>query len=385
MKIVSKLNMSNLSQEMKSYVENFVTEQLAFLLPREVDKVLRERRIGKLRLISGTSNEKLSQDIAAYIGLQPSQVILGKFNDGQLQVQIKDNVRGCHVVIVQTSVDTDAFTQNDHLEQTILMISACKLADAKSIQVVCPFFPYARSDKKDDGRVAIGAAVAVRQMERAGASSFIAVDLHSGQIQGFTECPFDNLYGMNSLMDHLKQTIFTGIPENILRQQFVVVSPDQGGAKRARAWGQKLGFNTAVMDKHRNYSQPGTVIDSDLIGDVAGKDCIIVDDMYDTGGTMMAACKELKKRGANKIYIVVTHGVCSKKRQQSETGEITVIDPIDVLATNVDVDYLFVTDTIDQSQRTARCNKIISVTVASLLGEAIKRHRTGESISELFL
>lgn len=373
-KEIAVLVQSLVQAQMREYDANFDRRVL-----EAVKQELDARRISKIRLIGGTSNPGLVERIANHMGLKPTQTILSKFNDGQLQVQIKDNVRGCHCVVIQTSIDNERFTQNDHFMQACTLVRACKLADAKSVSVVYPFFPYARSDKKDDGRVAIGSKLCVDMMREAGATSYIAVDLHAGQIQGFTNDPFDNLYGMNVLIGHLRTTLFKDIAEDELKRRFVIVSPDQGGAKRARAWGQKLSQDTAVMDKHRNYSQPGTVLDSDLIGNVAGMECILVDDMLDTGGTMMAACRELKEKGATRVHIVVTHGVFSCKK----TGD-KIIDPIGLINESPYIDTVIVTNTIPQDERMSRCKKLHVVDVAPLLGEAILRHRDGRSISELF-
>jgi ribose-phosphate pyrophosphokinase len=314
--------------------------------------------------------------------MQPTDIILGKFWNGELRAQIQDNVRGCHCVVIQTSADTEGYTLNDHFMQTLVMIHNLFKADAASVSVVYPFWPYARSDKRDDGRVGINASLSSYLMEKAKSTSFIAVDLHAGQIQGFSMYPFDNLYGMNTLISHLRENLFKGFTDAEIRQNFVIVSPDQGGSKRARAWGAKLGLDTAVMDKHRNYSKPGTVVDSDLIGNVDGKMCILVDDMIDTGGTMMSACRELKAKGAVAVHIIVTHGVFSKKKVISD-GETRMVDPLEEIMRNEAVESVIVSNTIDQSGRTERCPKLQVVDFGPLVGEAIRRHRTGESVSDL--
>lgn len=350
----------------------------------EVERRFARDKMSKVRLIAGTSNPLLAQGIADSLGMDLTDAKLDKFGNGELQVQVRENIRGRHCVIIQTSVDRKVpfetkdgqvvfkdFSLNDHLMQTCILIRACKLADAKSISVVYPFYPYARSDKKDDGRVAIGSSLCTDMMTKAGATSFIAVDLHAGQIQGFTDCPFDNLYGMNTLIGYLRETYFKDLTLQQFRELYEIVSPDQGGAKRARAWGQKLLIRTAVMDKHRDYSQQSTVDASDLIGTVEGMECFIVDDMMDTGGTMMAACKELISRGAKEVHVIVTHGVMSGPA-------------IDRINETDAVKSVIVTNSIPQERNLKRCPKLKVVDVAPLIAAAIRCHRTGESISKLF-
>jgi ribose-phosphate pyrophosphokinase len=302
-------------------------------------------------IFSGSSNPDIATKICNYLGLKQGEIDLKRFCDGEIWVKFKDNIRGRDVYIVQST-----HPPAENLMEMLIMLDAAKRASAKRITAVIPYFGYARQDRKDQPRVSISAKLVANLITVAGADRVITMDLHAAQIQGFFDIPFDHLYASGVFT-----VLFKEKSDNL-----VVVSPDLGGIKLARSYANKLNAGFVVIDKRR----PGhNVVEAmQLIGDVKGKNILLVDDLIDTGGTFISAINTLKKNGAAKIYGSVTHPLLS--------GE--ALEKID----KSEIDTLYVTDSIPLKQNSS--SKIIVRTSANLFAEAIIRSHNNESISSLF-
>ena len=303
-------------------------------------------------IFSGSSNPELTRKINEYLNLIPVELDRRRFSDGEIWVKYKENIRGRDIYLVQ-STNPPA----DNLMELLIMIDAAKRASAKRITAVIPYFGYARQDRKDQPRVAITAKLIANLITTAGADRVITMDLHAAQIQGFFDIPFDHIYGSPIFTSQFKENI-----ENL-----VVVSPDVGGIKLARSYDQKIGgAQLVVIDKRRPKPNQAEVMN--LIGDVNGKNVLLVDDLIDTGGTFVSAIAALKKAGANEIWGAVTHAILS--------GE--AVKRID----ESEINTLYVTDTIPL--KVCECSKIVQKSASAILAEAIIRTHRNESISSLF-
>ncbi len=310
-----------------------------------------------LKIVTGSANPDLAVAICNHLGCQLTPTLATTFSDGELRVEIGANVRGDDVFVVQPTCPPDV---NRNLMQLCLMCDALKRASAGRITAVMPYYGYARQDRKVSPRAPISAKLVADFISNSGAERVITIDLHAGQIQGFFNCPVDNLFAGPVLLEELRKDI-EGDP--------VIVSPDAGGVERARAYAKRLGAPLAIVDKRRD--KPNQAQAMHVIGDVSGKTAIIVDDMIDTAGTMCAAADVLMENGAVKIMACVTHAVLSGP----------AIDRINATAT---MNELYVTDTIPLGDKLERCSKIRIVGVGSLLGKAISNIHTGSSVSVLF-
>ncbi len=304
----------------------------------------------ELRIFSGGANKKLTEKICEYLSLEPGEIDLQRFSDGEIWVKYKENIRGRDVFLVQST-----HPPAENLMELLIMIDAARRASAKRITAVIPYFGYARQDRKDQPRVAITAKLIANLLTTAGADRVITMDLHAAQIQGFFDIPFDHLYA---------SPIFTGLFDNKL-ENLVVVSPDVGGIKLARSYAKRLGLQFVVLDKRRPKHNVAEVMH--IIGEVEGKDILLVDDLVDTAGTFTAAIAALKENGANKIYAAVTHPLFSGN----------AIEKIE----NSEIEVLYVTDTIETKKESS---KIKVKTSSGLFAEAILRTHENESISSLF-
>ncbi len=302
------------------------------------------------RIFAGGASKKLAEKICNYLQLQPGEIELKRFSDGEIWVKYKENIRGRDVFLVQST-----HPPAENLMELLIMIDAAKRASAKRITAVIPYFGYARQDRKDQPRVAISAKLIANLLTTAGADRVITMDLHAAQIQGFFDIPFDHLYA---------SPIFTGLFDDKL-ENMVVVSPDVGGIKLARSYAKRLGLQFAILDKRRPAHNVAEMMH--IIGDVEEKDVLIVDDLVDTGGTFTAAIEVLKKNGAKKVYGAVTHPLFSDN----------AIERIE----NSEIEILYVTDSIELKRES---KKIVVKTSSELLGEAIMRTHDNESISSLF-
>ena len=307
-----------------------------------------------LLLFAGNSNLQLAGKIADYLGVKLGNMEVGRFSEGEVQVKINENVRGRDVFVVQSTCPP----VNDNLVELLIMIDAMARASADRITVVIPYFGYARQDRKDQPRVPITAKLVANLITAAGANRVITVDLHAGQIQGFFDIPLDHLFAAPVLLDYFKK---------IKLHNPVIVSPDVGGIKRARAFAKRLNADLAVVDKRRVSGEEIEAMN--LIGDVADKDVIIVDDVVATAGSLSEAIFFVRKQGARKIYAGITHPVLSGKAKQrvaeSELGKMVI------------------TDTIPSPDGVN--DKLVVLSVAGILGEAIKRIHLNESVSSLFV
>jgi ribose-phosphate pyrophosphokinase len=323
-----------------------------------------------IKFITGRSNPKLASLISSHLSVPITKCTLDDFGNGEIKVEIDEPIRNYDIYILQTGASDTDHSINDYLVELFAIVNACKLSSAKSISVVLPCYPYARSDKKDGSRVPINAAMVTTILESLGVHRIISLDLHSGQIQGFARIPFDNLYGIKLLIN----TIITDIIKDTSKDNFILVSPDAGGFKRVEAYAKKLTMKFVTMHKQRDYTKKSTVISSLLIGDtnIGGKTAIIVDDIVDTMGTMVSAANELHTHGVTEVYVVATHGVFSGP----------AIDRINNCGT---IKKVFITNTISQDNNIKKTDKLVVVDTSELFGDAIKRLIYGKSIAELFV
>lgn len=310
-----------------------------------------------MKIFSGNSNIPLAQKVAAHLGLELGNAIVGRFSDGEIMVEIKENVRGREVFIIQST----CAPVNENLMELIIMADALRRASAKQITAVVPYFGYARQDRRVRSmRVPITAKIVADVMTAVGITNLITVDLHADQVQGFFYIPVDNVYATPVMFDDIRTKNY----ENI-----VIVSPDVGGVVRARAIAKRLNdSDLAIIDKRRSQRNQSEVMN--IIGDVAGRNCIIVDDILDTAGTITHAADALHKKGAKSVIAYCTHPVLSGKAiQHIESSEILEV---------------IVNDTIPLSQAAQNCKKIRQLTLSKILAETIRRVNNKGSVSSLF-
>jgi ribose-phosphate pyrophosphokinase len=307
-------------------------------------------------IFSGNANRELAEAICRYLETPLGNAQVTRFSDGEVYVEINENVRGVNCFVVQPT----STPVNDNLMELLVMIDALKRASAGSIVAVIPYFGYARQDRKTKPRTPISARLVADLLTAAGVTRVLAMDLHAGQIQGFFNIPVDHLFAMPVLMEHLRAKF---------GPEAVVVSPDAGGVERARAFSKRVGASLAIIDKRRPTANVAEVVN--IIGDVRGRDAIIVDDMIDTAGTLCAAARGVIKHGARAVYACATHGLLSG----------TAVERI----TASPLQEVIVTDTIAPRPDVTASNRIRVLSVARLLGEAVKRIHLGDSISSLFI
>ena len=309
-----------------------------------------------MKLLTGNSNKVLSKNIAKYLKTKLVNSNIRKFADGEIYIEINENIRGNSIFIVQ-SISSPA---NDNLMELLLCIDALKRSSAKNITAVIPYFGYARQDRKVVPRTSISAKLVSNLITKAGADRIVTVDLHAGQIQGFFDIPVDNLFSTPIFARHARKKIKS--------KKIICVAPDVGGTERARALGKLLNVGLAIVDKRR--PKPGQSEVMNVIGDVKNQTCIIVDDIIDSGGTIVNAAKALKARGAKEVYVYITHGVLSG-------------DAVKKIKNSV-IKNLVITDTIDNVQKTKNVKNIEVLPISGLMGEAIKRISNSTSVSDLF-
>lgn len=310
----------------------------------------------QIRVFAGNSNPPLVRDICRDLEMPLGEALVETFSDGEIRVEIKENVRGCDVFVIQSTCAPG----NENLMELLLMLDAFRRASAKRVTAVIPYYGYARQDRKVAPRVPISAKLVADLITTAGASRMLTMDLHSGQIQGFFNIPVDNLYASPVLLQYMESRIGT--------EELIVVSPDAGGAQRARAFATNLNVAMAVIDKRR--ADANVVEEMNIIGEVEGKVTILIDDMVDTAGTIAMAAEALVLAGAKKVIGCCTHAVLSGK----------ALDRIN----DAPMEEMVVTDTIPLSAKMAKCEKITPLSVAPLIGEAIRRTHLERSISSLF-
>ena len=307
-------------------------------------------------IFSGHANPTLADEIASYLEVPTGRSKISTFSDGEVFAEVKENVRGVDCYVVQPT----CAPVNDHLMQLLVLIDTLKRASAGSITAVMPYYGYARQDRKVAARTPITAKLVADLLQSAGASRVVAMDLHAGQIQGFFNVPFDHLYAMPVFLEYLQPRLSPGS---------VCVSPDAGGVERARAYAKRLGSELAIIDKCRQTANVSEVMN--IIGSVEGRDCVIIDDMVDTAGTLTNAAKALIDRGAKRVFAAATHPVLSGP----------AIDRIRDSA----LEEVVITDTIPLREEAKKVGKFKVLSVSRLLGEAIKRIHNSDSVSSLFV
>ena len=309
-----------------------------------------------MKLLACNANRPLADAIAEYLDMRLTRSEVKTFADQEIFVRVDENVRGEDVFVIQST----SHPANDNLMQLLIMMDALRRASARRITAVIPYFGYARQDRKTDGRTPISAKLVANLISTAGADRVLTVDLHAGQIQGFFDIPTDNLFGSPVMVDDIK--------ERFGKDKIIVVSPDVGGVVRARSLAKRLDADLAIVDKRRPEAGKSEVMN--IIGDVNGKRCIMLDDMCDSGGTLANAAAALKESGAKSVSAYVTHGVLSGNAV--ERIEKSVLDE------------LVMTDTIAPSDEAKKSKSIRILPIAPLLGEAIRRIANEESVSKLF-
>ena len=311
---------------------------------------------GELKVFSGSAHPNLAREIAAFLGVNIGQARLRRFPDSEVSFQIDENIRGTDVFLIQpTSRPVD-----EHLVELLIMIDAFRRSSAARITAVLPYYGYARQDRKDKPRVPISAKLVANILSAAGTNRVLTMDLHKAQIQGFFDLPVDHLFAAPVIIDYLSR---------LDQPNLTIVSPDAGGAERARAYAKRLGAELAIIDKRR--TDDGTAEVMNVIGDVEGRTCILQDDIIDTAGTITKGASALKANGAERVFACAVHGVLS--------------DPAIERIERSPIDKLIVTNTVPLSAAGVACSKIVVLSVARLLGQAIKSIHEETSVSSLFV
>jgi len=309
-----------------------------------------------MKLVTGNSNLKLADGISKYVGLELSNCDVKRFADNEIFVEMKENVRGEDVFVIQST----SYPANDNLMELLIIIDTLRRASAKRITAVLPYYGYARQDRKPGPRTPITSKLVANMIDKAGANRVLTMDLHAGQIQGFFDIPTDNLFAAPVLVEDIKSKLTKDTP--------IIVSPDVGGVVRARIIAKRIGADLAIVDKRREKAGESEVMN--IIGDVEGRECFMIDDIVDSAGTLCNASDALIKQGATKVYSYVTHGVLSGKAVER--------------VNNSSLTKLLITDTIEESDAVKKSDKIDVISISSLLGEAIKRISKEKSVSSLF-
>lgn len=310
-----------------------------------------------IKLFTGNAHKDLAQDIARYLKIPVGDATVTEFSDGEIMVQINENVRGNDVFILQPT----CMPVNRHLIELLLIVDALKRSSARRITAVIPYYGYARQDRKVQPRVPISAKLVADLITAAGTNRILTMDLHAAQIQGFFNIPVDNLYASPVLLDYVQKKYDS--------RNLVIVSPDAGGVERARSFAKKLQCSIAIIDKRREAANVSQLMN--VIGEVKGKDTIILDDMVDTGGTTIQAASALKDKGAKSVVTACTHAVLSGNAVEKLNASV--------------LEELIVTNTIPLDSKKEQCKKLTVLSIASLMGEAIKRIHEESSVSSLFV
>ncbi len=311
-----------------------------------------------LMIFAGTANPKLANDIARELGIPMGKATMGRFSDGEVAFEILENIRGSDIYLIQPTCAPTA----DNFVELLVMVDAMKRASASRVTAVIPYFGYARQDRRPrSARVPITAKVAAKMISTVGTDRVVTIDLHSDQIQGFFDIPVDNVYA--------SPLTLADIWQHQGKEELVVVSPDVGGVVRARAIAKRLDADLAIIDKRRPRANVSKVMN--IIGEVEGKSCVMVDDMVDTAGTLCKAASALKEQGAARVVAYCVHPVLSGPAIDNIMGS--------------DLDELVVTDTIPLSEAAIQCGKIRQLSVAQMLAETIRRMAHGESVSSMYV
>jgi len=309
-----------------------------------------------MKVLAGTSNPKLCKDIAKNLKLKLINSNIKRFADDEIYVEINENIRGNSIFVIQSTSNP----ANDNLMELLICIDALKRSSAKNITAVIPYFGYARQDRKVVPRTAISAKLVSDLITNAGAHRILSVDLHAGQIQGFFNIPVDNLFATPIFARHIKK--------NISIKNLICVAPDVGGVERTRALSRRINVGIAIIDKRR--PSPGKSEVMNIVGDVKNKNCVIIDDIIDSGGTIVNAAKALKNKGAKEVFVYITHAVLSGEAiKRIEKSQIS---------------KLITTDTIDNTKKIIKTKKVEVISIAPIISEAMKRISNSTSVSSLF-
>ncbi len=310
-----------------------------------------------MKILACNSNKELAEAISSYIGVKLADATIRKFADGEIFVKINENIRGEDVYIIQSTSPP----VNDHLMELLITIDAARRASARRITAVIPYFGYGRQDRKDEGRTSISAKLVANLITSSGANRVVTTDLHAGQIQGFFDIPLDNLFSVNEMIQDMEKISFE-------KNTLAIVSPDVGGVVRARAFAKRINASLVIIDKRREKAGESEVVN--IIGEINNKTCILLDDIADSAGTLCNAATALKKNGAKEIYSYIVHGVLSK-------------DAVEKIK-NSNIKELVLTDSIQASEKVKNTKNIRHISIAPLMGEAIKRINSNLSVSALF-
>ena len=325
-----------------------------------IGEPLKATGFGELKIFSGSAHVDLTREIAQFLGVPMGAARLRRFPDTEVSFQIDENIRGTDVFIVQPTCGTATGSVDQHLMELMIMVDAFRRSSAARITAVIPYYGYARQDRKDKPRVPISAKLVANILGASGTNRVLTMDLHKAQIQGFFDIPVDHLFAAPIIVEYLAR---------LDSPRLTLVAPDAGGAERARAYAKRLGGELAVIDKRR--TDDGTAEVMNVIGDVAGRTCIIQDDIVDTAGTITKAAMALKDNGAERVIACAVHGVLSGP----------AIERIE----KSPIDKMIVTNTIPQTKASESCSKIVVLSVARLLGQAIKSIHEETSVSSLFV
>ncbi|MEW5744363.1 MAG: ribose-phosphate pyrophosphokinase [Nitrospirota bacterium] len=310
----------------------------------------------RIKLLTGNANRPLAAQVSGHIGVPLTDTVVNRFSDGEIMVQINENIRGCDVFVIQPT----SSPVNEHLMELLLIIDALKRASAKRITAVIPYYGYARQDRKVQPRVPISSKLVADLLTAAGTRRVLTIDLHAAQIQGFFDIPVDHLYAAPVLLDHIKKSEF---------RDLVIVSPDAGGVERARAFAKRLDASLAIVDKRREAANVSKVMH--VIGTVKDRDVILLDDMIDTAGTITQAAQALADNGARRVFAACSHAVLSGPALERITASV--------------LEEVLTTDTIPLDDKVSACKKLTVLSVSKLLAEAIKRIHEESSVSSLFV
>lgn len=327
-----------------------------------------------MKIISGSSNIDLGEKIANHLNVPVCECLLEKFSNTEIRVEIKENIRNEDVFIIQSGGFSEEYSINDYIMECLIIIDACKRSMAKSITLICPCFPYARQDKKDESRAPISAKLLANILEKAGINRLVVMDLHASQIQGFFDIPVDNIYSFPLIDSYFKETYFKDLTLEQIQQKYVLVSPDAGAIKRTLKFAKMMKLKAVFMHKERNYQISNTVDNMFIVGDpkdIEGKTAIILDDMCDTGGTLIKCANLLKESGAESVICGVTHGILSGPA-------------IEKLQKTDSITKMIVTNSLCQNKNKMSVDKLEVVDISGLLFKVISCILSGGSISNLF-
>jgi len=319
-----------------------------------------ERKANALKVFSGNAHPELAREICGHLGVPLGQADVGRFPDGEVRVQLGENVRGTDVFVVQPTCRP----VNENLVELLIILNTVRLASARRVTAVMPYYGYARQDRKDRPRVPISSKLMADLITSAGANRVLALDLHAGQIQGYFNIPVDHLYATPVTVEYFRK-----LKAEKKIEEMTVVSPDTGGVERARAFAKKLGVPLAIIDKRREDADVVEVMN--VIGDVSVRTCLIVDDMVDTGGTLARGARALKEKGAEKVYACCVHGVFAGDAVAAICGS--------------DLEQVVTTNSIPLCSDAQQCARIKVLSVGKLLAEAIKSIHDETSVSRLFI